>query len=101
METSFTKNFESFVNSCDLDWQEIYELFLAATGNSNTLAILSVEKTNGHEDTIIFHKGLNKAIRLTPEARDYFPTWIEQNLMNGLDAETFWALKSAEERDKD
>lgn len=101
MEYNFTKDFSSFVGMLDLNWQEIYELYQAAIGNTEALSIFKVEKANGSsDDTIIFFPALEQALRLTPSAKDFFPEWIEKNLMDGLDAETFWGIKNAEENHK-
>lgn len=100
MEYSFTKDFSSFVGMLDLNWQEIYELYQAAIGNTDALSIFKVEPANGSDDTIIFFPALQQALRLTPNAKEFFPKWIEDNLMDGLDAESFWGIKNAEENHK-
>ena len=101
MTYNFTKDFSTFVDACDLNWQEIYELFHAATGDSESLTIFSVEQANGSDDTIIFYQPLKQALRLSPSAKQFFPDWIEKNLMDGLDAESYWGIKNAEEKNKD
>lgn len=101
MNYNFTKDFSTFVDMCDLNWQEIYEFHSAAKGDKESLSIFSVEPANGSDDTIIFYPPLQQALRLSPNAKQFLPEWIEENLMNGLDAETYWAIKNAEEKDKD
>lgn len=101
MDYNFTKDFATFVDMCDLNWQEIYELYHAAIADRESLSIFSVEQANGSNDTIIFYPPLKQALRLSPSAKQFFPDWIEKNLMNGMDAESYWGIKNAEEKNKD
>ena len=75
-------------------------LYQAASGNEGSISLYRVETANGSDDTLIIHEASNNALRLTPKAKEYFPKWIEENLMKGFDdAESFYAMKYAMERD--
>lgn len=39
------------------------------------------------------------ALRMTPKAKEKFPEWIQRNLMEGFDSETYWDLKNEEEKE--
>ena len=81
-----TKDFQTFVDSIfDMDYHEIYELYQAASGNEGSISLYRVETANGSDDTLIIHEASNNALRLTPKAKEYFPKWIEENLMKGFD----------------
>ena len=95
-----TKNFQSFVDSIfDMSYYEIYELYQAAIGNEESLTLYRVEPANGSDDTLIIYEPSNYALRLTPKAKEFLPRWIEDNLMEGFDAESFYGMKYAMERD--
>lgn len=95
-----TKDFQTFVDSiCDPNYHEIYELYQAASGNQDSVTLYRVEPANGSKDILIIHEPSDSALRLTPKAKDYFPEWIESNLMEGLDPESFYGMKYAMERD--
>ncbi|MEO5026652.1 hypothetical protein ABH086_16625, partial [Bacteroides stercoris] len=40
-------------------------------------------------------------LRLTPDAAKFLPEWIESNLMEEMDAESFYGMKYAQERDEE
>ena len=95
-----TKDFQTFVDGIFINnYVEIYDLCQAANGNEECQTTFIVEECRGSDDILIIYKPTNNAIRLTPKAREYFPQWIEQNLMDGLDAETYWGLEHAKEKD--
>ena len=95
-----TKDFQTFVNSiCDMNYHEIYELYQAASGNEESVTLYRVEPANGSDNTLIIHEASNNALRLTPKAKEFFPKWIEANLMEEFDAESFYGMKYAMERD--
>ena len=89
-----TKDFQTFVDSIfDMDYHEIYELYQAASGNEGSISLYRVETANGSDDTLIIHEASNNALRLTPKAKEFFPKWIEANLIlvffKAPDAEAF------------
>lgn len=95
-----TKDFQNFVDSIfDMNYHEIYELYQAAIGNEESVTLYRVELANGSDDTLIIHEASNNALRLTPKAKEFLPQWVEDNLMEGFDAESFYGMKYAMERD--
>ena len=91
-----TKDFQTFINGlCVNNYVEVYDLYQAASRNEEIQTTYTVEECKGSEDILIIYKPTNNAIRLTPKARAYFPEWIEHNLMNDLDAETYWGIEHA------
>lgn len=94
-----TKDFQTFINGVSINsYIEVYDLYQAASGNKESQTTYTVEECRGSEDILIIYKPTNNAIRLTPKARAYFLEWIEHNLMNDLDAETYWGLEHAKSR---
>lgn len=99
-----TKDFMGFANVVDMNYQEVYDFYQAAAGNEDSQTTFRVLPANGApEDTLIIYNAYNDviALRLSPEAKAYLPDWIEKNLMNGLDAESYWGLEHAKEKDND
>lgn len=92
-----TKDFQTFINGVSINsYIEVYDLYQAASGNKEIQTTYTVEECKGSEDILII-KPTNNAIRLTPKSSAYFPEWIEHNLMNDLDAETYWGMEHAKE----
>ena len=52
-------------------------------------------------DIIIGYEQAQSYLRLTPKAAEYFPEWIEDNHMDGLDAESYLGLRIAQDKDND
>lgn len=99
-----TKDFMGFADVVDMNYQEVYDFYQAAAGNEDGQTTFQVLPANGApEDTLIIYNTYNNiiALRLSPAAKAYLPEWIEQNLMNGLDAESYWGLEHAKEKDSD
>lgn len=99
-----TRDFMGFANVVDMNYQEIYDFYQAAAGNEEGQTTFQVLPANGAtEDTLIIYNAYNGkiALRLSPAAKAYLPEWIEQNLMYGLDAESYWGMEHAKERGKD
>lgn len=96
-----TKDFQTFVNGVYLEnYKEIYDLYQVARGNTEGQRSYDIEPCVGSKDMLIIHTPSQNALRLTPAALAYFPEWIEQKLMNGFDAETFWGMEHAKEKDE-
>lgn len=88
-----TKDFEKYVYSIDdMDFNEIYELYKAASCNDESLTFYRLETVNNSDDIMIINNANGNALRLTPKANKYFLKWIKKNLMNGLDEETFYGF---------
>lgn len=96
-----TKDFQQFVDGLYIDnYNETYDLYQVASGNEEGQTTYSLEKCKASQDMLVIHSPSNNALRLTPKALEYFPQWIEQNLMNGLDPETYWAMEHAKEKEE-
>lgn len=98
-----TKNFAGFVNMVDMNYYEVYDFYQAAVGNEESQTTFRVLPANGApEDILIIYNAYNDiiALRLTPTAKNYLPEWIEQNLMDGMDAESYWGMEHAKEKDE-
>ena len=94
-----TKNFETFVESIDMNYHEIYYLYQAVSSGMSVPLLFRVEKANNSDDDLIIHEATGTTLRLTRNARSYLPKWIEENLMEGMDAESYYGLKCAMEKD--
>lgn len=95
-----TKDFQTFVDGIFIDnYNEVYDLYQIASGNEEGQATYSIENCKGSNDVLIIHSPSSNALRLSPKALEYFPDWIEQNLMHGLDPETYWGMEHAKEKD--
>lgn len=98
-----TKDFAGFANMVDMNYHEVYDFYQAAVGNEESQTTFRVLPANGApEDTLIIYNAYNDiiALRLTPTAKNYLPEWIEQNLMDGMDAESYWSMEYAKEKDE-
>lgn len=96
-----TKKFQDFVDSVDMNYHEIYEFYQVSVGNIESVTYFRVEPANGSVDTMIVYEPTNAALRLTPNAAKFLPDWIEHNLMEEMDAESFYGMKYAQERDEE
>ena len=96
------KDFRGFADMVDMNYHEVYDFYQAASGNEDSQTNFRVVPANGApDDTLIIYNAYHDitALRLSPVAKAYLPEWIEQNLMGGTDAETYWAMKHAKEKD--
>lgn len=99
-----TKDFQGFVDTVDMNYQEVYDFYQAAIGAVDSQSTFKVLPANGaSEDMLIIYNTYNDivALRLSPNAKSYLPEWIEDNLMGGLDAESYWGMEHAKEKEKD
>lgn len=96
-----TKDFQAFVEGAMIeDYNEIYEFYNAVVGQVQST--FSVQQANGSQtDILISRPGYDTVLRLNPKQRQYLPSWIETNLMNGMDAEGYWGMKHALEKAED
>ena len=96
------KDFSAFVESIwDIDYHEIYELYQIGSGGCSVTNNFTLKPANGSDDVLIIYGPGRIALRLTEKARTYFPKWIEENLMMGMDADSFYGMKSAMARDEE
>lgn len=98
-----TKDFQEFVDSIfDINYHEICELYYAAQiaiGIESGQSTFEIKPANGSdEDMLIIYVPNDYAIRLSKKAAEYFPNWIEENLMEGMDVESYWGYKRAIEK---
>lgn len=102
MKLEVVKDFSAFITTIDTsDYNEVYELYQIAKGEDTSETYFTRQKANGSDDILIICLYNQNALRLSKKAAEYFPEWIEDNLMDGLDGESFWAMKHAEEKDQD
>lgn len=97
-----TKDFQGFVDAVDMNYHEVYDFYQAACGVDDSQSTFRVLPANGaFQDTLIVYNTYKDiiALRLSPKAKDYLPEWIEDNLMGGLDAESYWGLEQVKEKD--
>lgn len=94
-------DFQEFVDTTlfDRNYHEIYELYQVVTGTDNGDFYSKQTAANGN--TLILHEATKTTLMLTPKSEAYFPKWIEEHLMDGLDPESFWGMKHAMEKDND
>lgn len=97
-----TKDFQTFVDGVFIEnYQEAYDLYQVASNNTESQCTFDIEPCAGKgDDTLIIHKPTNNALRLSPKALAYFPEWIQERLMNGFDAESYWGMEHAKEKDE-
>lgn len=96
-----TKDFQSFVDGTIIEtYQEIYDFYQAAIGNDDACVDFRIEQCNGSSDILITQIRMNQGLRLSPKAYAYLPEWIENNMMDGMDSESFWGMKHAKETDE-
>lgn len=94
-------DFQEFADATlfDRNYLEIYELYQVVTGTDDGDFFSKQTAANGN--TFILHEATSTALMLTPKSKEYFPKWIEENLMDGFDPESFWGMKHAMEKDND
>ncbi|KAF5028730.1 hypothetical protein DSECCO2_656010 [anaerobic digester metagenome] len=92
MEKFFTKKFEEFIQCFNAsDWREIYDFYLASVDRED-VTFFDVYQANGSEDTIIEHKASPYCLRLSPAQAEFLPKWIEKNLMDDMDSDSYFGL---------
>lgn len=97
-----TKDFKTFVDSIwDINHHEICQLYQVASGECSTTDFFSRVQANGSDDVLLIYEPGKSALRLNEKARAYFPTWIEENLMHGMDVDSFYGMKCAMARDEE
>ena len=100
MVKEITKSFETFVGSMDMDHHERYDLYQGACRGKSVFSLFRVEKAHNSDDDLVIHIATGTTLRLTGKARSYLPKWIEEHLMGGMDAESYyWDKVRAMEKD--
>ena len=99
MIKEITRNFETFVGSIDMDYHERYDLYQVACRGESAFSRFRVEKANNSDDDLVIHIATGTTLRLTGKARSYLPQWIDQHLMGGMDAESYYGMRCQMEED--
>ena len=94
------RDFEAFVFSVNPNYHEVYDLYQAAKGDDDQCTFTVTKANHSNDDLIIYNYG-DMALRLTSKAASYFPDWIEKELMGDMDAEGYWSMHYAMERDQE
>ncbi len=95
-----TDSLQNFMEAVgNLNYHEIYELVQAIEGNVDALTFFEVSET---EDTrTIIYVVLNISFKFPLSDVDKLVAWLEDNYMDGLDADSWYGFQYAMERSKD
>lgn len=94
-------SFQSFYFSCfDLDFHEIFELACILDGQDTIEQFFSVEDI-GNDKIKITYNITDATIELSSEERKTALVWLEDNVMDGLDADSWYGFKCALEKAKE
>lgn len=95
----FTKSFDEFSQCIERDdWNEVYDFYQAAKFKE-PITFFEVYEAKGSEDVIIEHKPSGNCLRLSPKAIDYLPEWIQNNMMDEMDSESYFGMHNAMDKD--
>lgn len=83
----------------DLNYHEIYELVQAIEGNAETLTFFEV--SDKKDTRTIIYIVLNISFKFPLSDINKLVSWLEDNYMDGLDAESWYGFQFAMERSKD
>lgn len=83
----------------DLNYHEIYELVQAIEGNAKTLTFFEV--SDKKDTRTIIYVVLNISFKFPLSDVDKLVAWLEDNYMDGLDADSWYGFQYAMERSKD
>lgn len=83
----------------DLNYHEIYELVQAIEGNAETLTFFEV--SDKKDTRTIIYIVLNISFKFSLSDINKLVSWLEDNYMDGLDAESWYGFQFAMERSKD
>ena len=99
-KTYHAESLEDFIESAgDLNYYEIYELNNAINGDAETLDFFKVED-DGKLRTVTYTV-MDVAYTFNISKVRKMTRWLEDNYMDGLDAESWYGFKYAMERAKD
>lgn len=99
-ETWNTDSLQNFMEAVgDLNYHEIYELVQAIEGNEDALTFFEV---SDKDDTrTIIYVVLNISFKFPLSELDKLVAWLEDNYMDGLDADSWYGFQYAMERSKE
>lgn len=83
----------------DLNYHEIYELVQAIEGNAETLTFFEV--SDKKDTRTITYIVLNISFKFPLSDVNKLVSWLEDNYMDGLDADSWYGFQFAMERSKD
>ena len=83
----------------DLNYHEIYELVQAIESNAETLTFFEV--SDKKDTRTIIYVVLNISFKFPLSDVDKLVAWLEDNYMDGLDADSWYGFQYAMERSKD
>lgn len=95
-----TDSLQNFMEAVgDLNYHEIYELVQAIEGNEDALTFFEV---SDKDDTrTIIYVVLNISFNFPLSEVDKLVAWLEDNYMDGLDADSWYGFQYAMERSKE
>lgn len=95
-----TDSIQNFMEAVgDLNYHEMYELVQAIEGNAETLTFFEVSDKG--DTRIINYVVFNILFRFLLSDVEKLVAWLEDNYMDGLDAESWYGFQYAMERSKD
>lgn len=101
VETAEDSSFPNFYFSCfDLDHHEIFELACILDNQDTIEQFFSVDDIDNDKIKITYNI-TDTSIELSLEERRSALTWLEDNIMDGLDADSWYGFKCALEKAKE
>lgn len=95
-----TDSIQNFMEAAgDLNYHEIYELVQAIEGNADALTFFEVSDKG--DTRTINYVVFNISFRFPLSDVDKLVSWLEDNYMDGLDADSWYGFQYAMERSKD
>ena len=97
LDANYTTDFSAFVFMIDLeDYNDIYELYEASVGKADVTNLFANKKTGGIH--CIIYVPTEVILQLTENKLKELPRWIEKNLMDDMDAESYFSLNRDKEK---
>lgn len=93
------KKFEEFMSYVDwneLDINEKRGLYDVANEHMLDLGIFKLEYDETEKGYKLYDKMHDVEMHLTPDQKQYFPRWLEEHYMNGMDGEAYFAIEEEE-----
>lgn len=97
-----TDSLQNFMEAVgDLNYHEIYELVQAIEGNADALTFFEVEVSDKEDTRTINYVVFNISFKFPLSDVEKLVAWLEDNYMDGLDADSWYGFQYAMERSKD